>query len=264
MWQGSWQMLERLKPFRYVAAAVLALLVAAVFMNREPQAPPPRPAIQPLPESKPADLTQPFSTRPADMRPAPKIGPATLIYKVDTTDRVAFLTIDDGGYRDPAMAGVLKRNGVKATMFVTEKYARQDPAFFRALRDATGSAIENHSATHANLEGKPADQQAAEIGPVSEHYAGEFGKRPTLFRAPFGNSDDITLQAAGEAGAKYVVNWGSEIKHGKVRFSGPRELRPGSIVLMHFTPGFEADVNAFVAQARRDGLTPALLTDYLK
>jgi hypothetical protein len=65
------------------------------------------------------------------MRPAPKIGPATLIYKVDTTDRVAFLTIDDGGYRDPAMAGVLKRNGVKATMFVTEKYARQDPAFFR-------------------------------------------------------------------------------------------------------------------------------------
>jgi peptidoglycan/xylan/chitin deacetylase (PgdA/CDA1 family) len=258
-------MLERLKPFRYMAAAVFALLIAAIFMDREPPAQPPaQPSTQPLPDTKPAELTQPVPAPPADMRPAPKIGPATLIYKVETTDPVAFLTIDDGGYRDPAMADVLKRNGIKATMFVTEKYARQDPAFFARLRDATGSSIENHSATHANLKGKPADQQAAEIGPVSEHYAGEFGRRPRLFRPPFGNSDDITLQAAGEAGAKYVVNWGSEIKHGKVHFSGPREFRPGSIVLMHFTPNFEADVNAFVAQARLNGLTPALLTDYLK
>ena len=29
-------------------------------------------------------------------------------------------------------------------------------------------------------------------------------------------------------------------------------------------PSFEADVNAFMAQARANGLTPALLTDYLK
>ena len=33
----------------------------------------------------------------------------------------------------------------------------------------------------------------------------------------------------------------------------------GSIVLMHF----EADVDAFTAQARRNGLRPALLTDHL-
>jgi peptidoglycan/xylan/chitin deacetylase (PgdA/CDA1 family) len=257
-------MLERLKPFTYVAAAVFALLIAAIFLDREAPAPPPRPPAQPLPDTRPAELTRPVPTRPADMRPAPRIGPATLIYKVETTDPVAFLTIDDGGYRDPAMADVLNRNGVKATMFVTEKYAKQDPAFFRGLRDATGSSIENHSATHANLKGKPAGQQAAEIGPVSDHYADEFGRRPKLFRAPFGNSDDVTLQAAGEAGAKYVVNWGSEIRNGKIHFSGPREFRPGSIVLMHFGPNFEADVNAFTAQARLNGLTPALLPDYLK
>ncbi|MBP2320050.1 peptidoglycan/xylan/chitin deacetylase (PgdA/CDA1 family) [Kibdelosporangium banguiense] len=249
-------MLERLKPFRAVAAAVFALLLAAIFAGPDTQQPTQRASSQPLPVVKPS--------QPADLRPAPKIGPATLVYKVETKDPVAFLTIDDGGYRDPAMAGVLNRNGVKATMFVTQKYARQDPAFFRQLRDDTGSAIENHSATHANLKGRPADQQAAEIGPVSDDYAATFGKRPTLFRAPFGNSDDITLQAAGEAGAKYVVNWGSEIRNGKVHFSGPREFRPGSIVLMHFGPGFEADVNAFVAQARTNGLTPALLTDYLR
>jgi peptidoglycan/xylan/chitin deacetylase (PgdA/CDA1 family) len=252
-------MLDRLKPFTYVAAAMFALLIAAIFVNQETPAPPPQPTAQPQPENRPVELTQ-----PVDRRPAPRIGPATLIYKVETSDPVAFLTIDDGAYRNPAMAGILKRNGVKATMFLTEKYARQDLAFFAGLRDATGSSIENHSATHPNLKGRPADQQAAEIGPVSDYYAGQFGKRPGLFRAPYGNSDAVTLQSAGEAGVKYVVNWGSEIKNGKIHFSGPREFRPGSIVLMHFTPHFEADVNAFVAQAKLNGLTSALLSDYLK
>jgi hypothetical protein len=35
-------------------------------------------------------------------------------------------------------------------------------------------------------------------------------------------------------------------------------------VLMHFKPSFEADVAAFMAQAATNGLTPALLTDYLE
>jgi peptidoglycan/xylan/chitin deacetylase (PgdA/CDA1 family) len=124
--------------------------------------------------------------------------------------------------------------------------------------------IENHTATHTNLKGKPAADQDAEIAPVSDHYTQWFGRRPALFRPPYGNSDDTTLQVAGEAGCKYVVNWGSEVNNGKITFSGPREFRPGSIVLMHFRPAFEADVDAFVAQAKQNGLTPALLTDYLR
>lgn len=252
-------MLERLKPFRYVALAALALLIAAIILATAEPRSPGRPTSQPR-QTSPASLD---SAAPL-VRPAPRIGPAKLIYKVETTDPVVFLTIDDGAHRDPAMAGVLKRNGIKATFFLTDRYVQRDPEFFRKLRDDTGSAIENHTATHVNLKGKPLDQQSAEIVPVSDKYAARFGQRPTLFRAPYGNSDDLTLQAAGEAGAKYVVNWGSEIRDGRIRFSGPREFRPGSIVLMHFTENFEADVNAFVTQARANGLTPALLTDYLR
>jgi peptidoglycan/xylan/chitin deacetylase (PgdA/CDA1 family) len=162
------------------------------------------------------------------------------------------------------MAEILKRNGIKATLFLTDHYVRQDPEFFRKLAADTGSVIENHTASHPNLRGKPLGEQVAEIGPVADRFAQVFGRRPTLFRAPFGNTDENTLQAAGEAGAKHVVNWGSEVSNGKIKFSGPKEFRPGSIVLMHFRATFEADVNAFMAQARANGLTPALLTDYLK
>jgi peptidoglycan/xylan/chitin deacetylase (PgdA/CDA1 family) len=248
-------MLARLSPFRYVAMAVLALLVAATFLARDERGPEPAGAAQAV-NATPTQL--------GEFRPQPKIGPATLVNKVETTDPVVFLTIDDGAYRDPAMADILKRNGIKAAFFLTETYVKHDPDFFRRLRDDTGSVIENHTATHSNLKDKSLIDQGTEVSPVSDQYTSWFGARPTLFRAPYGNSDGNTLQAAGEAGAKYVVNWGSEVNDGKVSFSGPHEFRPGSIVLMHFRPAFEADVNAFMAQARANGLTPALLTDYLK
>jgi peptidoglycan/xylan/chitin deacetylase (PgdA/CDA1 family) len=258
-------MLARLSPFRYIAAAVLALLIAALFLDGE-RAPirsgPAGSTQQPATGQPPTG--QPATDQPAAYRPPPRIGPAKLVYKVETADPVVFLTIDDGAHRDPAMADVLRNNGIRATLFLTGRYAGQDPEFFRRLRDDTGSVIENHTATHTNLRGRSEAEQAAEISPVSDQYTRWFGRRPTLFRAPYGNSDDATLQAAGEAGAKYVVNWGSVVNDGKVSFSGPHEFRPGSIVLMHFRPTFEADVKAFVAQARANGLTPALLTDYLK
>ena len=255
-------MLARLSPFRYVAVAVFALLLArlllaTVFPAREESQPKPVDSTQPPPADQPTVPTE-------APRPAPRIAPAKLVYKVETPDPVVFLTVDDGSTRDPAMADVLKRNGIRATFFLTDSYVRRDPGFFRRLRDDTGSVIENHTLTHTNLKGKPIDDQAAEIGPVSDHYLADFGQRPTLFRAPFVNSDDATLQAAGEAGIKYVVNWGSEVIDGQIKFNGPHEFRPGSIVLMHFRPTFEADINAFVAQAKANGLTPALLTDYLR
>lgn len=175
-----------------------------------------------------------------------------------------FLTIDDGVVRYEDMITVLKEQGTPPTMFLTRSYAEQDPAFFRRLRDGTGGSIENHSATHPDLAGRPLAEQRAEIDPVSDYYAATFGERPTLFRAPYGDSDATTLRAAGEAGVKYVVHWGSEISGGAIAFSGPHEFRPGSIVLMHFGPSFRQDVMAFMNQARHDGLTPARLTDYLK
>jgi peptidoglycan/xylan/chitin deacetylase (PgdA/CDA1 family) len=247
---------------RQLAAVVLALLVGAavVIVSGSGSTPPDTP-----PEA-PAAATEP-PTAPPEPRRAPRRAPpppATLVYKVETSDPVVFLTIDDGAVRDPALITELIRHGIPPTLFLTRTYADQDPGYFRRLRDETGGSIQNHSATHANLLGRTLAAQRAELGPVSDHYAEVFGQRPTLFRAPYGNSDATTLRAAADAGAKYVVHWGSEVRDGHLVFAGPHEFRPGSIVLMHFSQNFRADLAAFVAQAESDGLTPALLSDYLK
>lgn len=268
-------MLARLSPFRYIAMAVFALLLASLFLRSEPPGSP-----KPAGETKPP-VAQPVATRPVPtappvslssaanqptdvLRPVPPLGPATEVRRVETQDPVVFLTIDDGGFCNPSMADILKRNGIRATFFLTERLIQSDLDCFRRLRDDTGGVIENHSATHPNLRGWSREKQFAEIGPVADRYAAEFGRRPTLFRAPYGNCDSATLQAAGDAGVKYVVRWDAELKRGTMSFAGPHQLVPGSIVLMHFGPNIDADVNGFIAQARKNGLTPALLTDYLR
>ena len=253
-------MIHRLARFRYRGFAALTAFVAALAALVVPQAAPGKAAAVAQPARTPP---LPPTVRPA-ARPKPKLVPAKTVFDVQTKDRVVFLTIDDGAVRDPSMITVLKQAHIRPTLFLTKQYVDADAAFFGRLRDQTGGAIENHTATHPNLKGMPLAAQRAEIGPVSDFYATKFGKRPTLFRAPYGNVDKNTLLAAAAAGAKYDVHWDSEIDDGHIAYAGSHHFWPGSIVLMHFRHSFHRDVAAFLAQARRDHLRPALLTDYLR
>jgi peptidoglycan/xylan/chitin deacetylase (PgdA/CDA1 family) len=254
-------MIHRFARLRYREPAALTVFVAALAA-----------VIVPQPAVRTPGVAEPRPALPSTVRPAarptppkpPKVIPAKTVFSVDTKDRVVFLTIDDGAVRDPSMIAVLKQAHIRPTMFLTEDYVDDDAAFFGRLRDETGGAIENHTATHPNLKGKPLGAQRAEIVPVSDFYAKKFGKRPTLFRAPYGNTDKNTLKAAAMAGAKYDVHWDCEINDGRIAYAGSHHFWPGSIVLMHFRHSFHRDVAAFVAQARHDHLRPALLTDYLK
>jgi hypothetical protein len=50
---------------------------------------------------------------------------------------------------------------------------------------------------------------------------------------------------------------------GAIEYAAGDRLTSGDIVLMHFREAFRADVECFVEEARRSGLRPALLEDYL-
>lgn len=253
-------MIHRFARFRYRGLAALAVLVAAVTVAMFPHGGAKQ--VKQIESVEPVRTPPPSTMRPA-ARPKPTVAPARTVFDVDSKDRVVFLTIDDGAVRDPAMITLLQQAHVRPTLFLTKEYVDADPGFFRTLRDETGGAIENHTATRPNLKGRSLATQRQEIVPVSDAYAREFGKRPTLFRAPYGNSDANTLEAAAAAGAKYDVHWDSEINDGRISFAGSHHFRPGSIVLMHFRRSFHRDLAAFVTQAEHDHLKPALLTDYL-
>ncbi|MGC0420870.1 polysaccharide deacetylase family protein [Embleya sp. AB8] len=217
-------------------------------------------------KSVPEQMIAPAPTEPiaAKQIPGRLPLPAKPIYRVSTQDKVAFLTIDDGAYKDPEMIRILRAAGIKPTFFLTDQYAKQNPEFFRKLRDETGGAIENHTLDHPNLQGKPYELQKQQICATSDAYEAAFGRRPTLLRPPYGNHDENTMRAAGDCGIRSVVHWSAEIRNGRMQFAVGDQLRPGDIVLMHFRKEFREDIQAFLDRTRAAGLTPALLEDYLK
>lgn len=206
------------------------------------------------------------SPRNAPARPAPDVKTTIdeVTYKVDTEDPVVFLTIDDGVTRHAAMVDILEEYDLKATLFLTDQYVRQDADFFRDLRDRTGSLIENHTLDHPDLTDLPYEEQLRQIGDTSDRYQREFDRRPTLMRPPYGEFNDDTLRAAGESGVKHVVHWTAVIDEGAIEYASGDRLESGDIVLMHFREAFREDVERFVEEARRSGLRPALLEHYLK
>ncbi|NUO59655.1 MAG: polysaccharide deacetylase family protein [Hamadaea sp.] len=187
-----------------------------------------------------------------------------LWFRVPTTQKVAFLTIDDGVTRHPMAAQLLKASGTRVTLFLTVQYVEGHTDYFKGLQ-AAGAVIENHTITHASLRGKTYAFQRHEICDAADRLGKLFGRRPTLFRPPYGNYDNTTLRVARECGQKVVFYWTESVDKGKVRFqTSNRTIQPGHIVLMHFRPAYPDDFLAVLTRMKQSGVQPALLEEYVQ
>jgi peptidoglycan/xylan/chitin deacetylase (PgdA/CDA1 family) len=184
-------------------------------------------------------------------------------YRVPVTKPVAFITIDDGYSRAESSIALVKSRKVPVSLFLISHVAADDPAYFRRMQ-AAGAVVEAHTLDHAEMKRMPYPRQRQEICGSADKLAQLVGKRPTLFRPPFGDFDGTTLQAAHDCGMKAVIHWRATVDNGIVRYQSPtKKLKAGDIVLMHFRPSFTADLNAALAAIQSAGLTPALLEDYV-
>ncbi|MFF0173419.1 polysaccharide deacetylase family protein [Micromonospora profundi] len=195
----------------------------------------------------------------------PPNGPAPNWHRLPIDQKVAFITIDDGGLaRPPAVIDFIWEARIPVTMFLNSPAAQEHTDYFRQI-EAVGGIIENHTISHTSLAGRSYAYQRQEICGAADKLESLFGKRPTLFRAPFGNHDATTLRAAHDCGAKAVLHWSETVHEGKVRYQTPEKVvQPGDVLLMHFRPALMDDLLAALKAIHRAGLTPALLTDYIK
>lgn len=229
-----------------------------------PPAPDPTaPAAKPRPG--PAGVPLPrFKPRPVAVRPDLPAGPtAPLLHRVPTTQPVAFITIDDGVTKSPEAIALLRKSGVPVTLFLISKEATKNPGYFATL-EREGGVIESHTITHTSLRGLSYQRQRREICGSSDRLGQLFGRRPVLFRPPYGNYDQVTLRAARDCGMKAVLHWKQTADRGRVAYQAAQTtVRAGDIVLMHFRPAFAADFRAVLKAIHDAGLTPALLEDYI-
>ena len=192
----------------------------------------------------------------------PKSDLAPVYYKINTAENVVFLGMDDGLVKNNDAIVYMRDNNIKATLFLNDPTIVSNYDYFNKLI-ANGSMIENHTVNHPNLTKMTYDQQKKEICAASDRAEKIFGKRPTLFRPPYGAYNDDTRRAVVSCGMNAIIHWHAKADGGKMQYQDGNKLLPGDIVLMHFRPKIMDDLKAF-QKARTDaGLEVVLLEDWL-
>ncbi|KJY18463.1 polysaccharide deacetylase [Streptomyces sp. NRRL S-104] len=188
---------------------------------------------------------------------------------VPTEDKVVFLTIDDGSEKDPEFLKMMQELKIPYTAFLSDYLVKDDYPYFKQMQ-AAGVTLNNHTLNHRYMPGLSYEQQREEICGQQDTIQKTFGKRPTLFRPPYGNYNDDTLKAAKSCGIKAVPLWNAEAFTNRMDYrEWDRDLHPGDIILTHFRgkedwKGTMPDMIRHVMKTVTDkGYAVARLEDYL-
>ncbi|MER5975684.1 polysaccharide deacetylase family protein [Streptomyces sp. NPDC001857] len=198
-----------------------------------------------------------------------ELGLPPVFTTVPTDDKVVFLTVDDGAEKDPAFLRMMTELRIPYTAFLSDYLVKDDYGYFKKMQD-DGVTLNNHTLHHPYLPGLSYQRQKREICGMQDVVEKQYGRRPTLFRPPYGNYNKATLRAAKSCGVTHVPLWNEEVfvDHWEYR-EWDRELHPGDIVLSHFRgpddwKGTMPDmIRTFLNKATREGYAVARLEDYL-
>lgn len=211
----------------------------------------------------------PLAPRPAGPLKLDESGPyAPVVTRIPTNKKIVFITMDDGSFQDPSARTLFRQSRLPATLFLISHTTVGHRPYFRDLV-SHGGTIESHTLTHPKLAGKAASFQRNQLCGAAKQLGTAFGKRPTLFRPPYGSYDETTLKVAHDCKYHAVVMWEGSMIGGGLYIGGHQvgpnnPLKPGMILLMHFTPRFNADYRVLLATIAASGYSVGNLGDYLK
>jgi peptidoglycan/xylan/chitin deacetylase (PgdA/CDA1 family) len=190
-------------------------------------------------------------------------GRASWSSRIPTNQAVAFLTIDDGLIKAADALALMRAAHIRVTLFLTINDIDDNRAYFSQLQSA-GAVIEGHTISHPDLIRLGYGEQHYEICQGADLLGQWYGRRPVLFRPPYGDEDDDTLAAAASCGLGDAFFWTETVTNGRVNYqTSLHRVQPGDIVLMHFRTTFDEDFVAALRAIHDSGLTPALLEDYV-
>ena len=220
----------------------------------------------PATAAEPAMAVVPFSVVRDLVRPTGPGVPVSFRVRVAGTTKaldpnVVFITIDDGVTKDMRGLRYVERWQLPVTAFLSTWTVKDRAAYFTRL--TRWGSVQNHSATHASMARSTTDLDH-EICYAQRALTKDFGQRPWIMRPPYGAGPSrMEVQVtARRCGIEQVVLWDAVVENGRLTEVG-NGLRPGSVILLHFTPNLEKDLKAAVRAARAAGLRPADLASYL-
>jgi peptidoglycan/xylan/chitin deacetylase (PgdA/CDA1 family) len=234
------------------ASGVDAELISSRYLGMKPFAPPPPP-----PAVKPITLS---ASNPA------------VFSRVPLTDKVVFVTIDDGIEKDPKFIQMVKDFQVPITISLADVLIRDDYAYFEKLYETGYVSIQNHTVDHPlDMPALSAAQQLYEIAAQQEKLRKEYGVAPYIFRPPGGNYNETTIVSASQAGLQGLMLWKEAMQITDMQYqTSVHRLNPGDIILCHFRGPAQLDGETMVhmmihlfRHIQAQGFTVADITKYV-
>ncbi len=136
--------------------------------------------------------------------------PKLPIYCVERGDNKIALTFDCawGNSNTDALLEILKNANAKATFFVTGEFCDKYPEDVKKFCDA-GHSVQNHSDLHPHVKGMNINELIADTRECSRKIKMITGREPTLYRAPYGEYDDVVMTTIEGMGLK-VIQWSAD------------------------------------------------------
>ncbi|OAT86104.1 hypothetical protein A6M21_04090 [Desulfotomaculum copahuensis] len=209
----------------------------------------------------------PAGTAPAEAYPAPaaavpaagitvkptgniKAGPAKVLSSLPVKARAVFITIDDGWYPSWHVLRLMKKYHLPVTAFLIEQAAREHPDYWRNFL-AAGGDIEDHTLSHLPLSRLSPAGMKTQIAAPLEYYR-RLGARPFLLRPPYGAYDARVCQTAAACGIDDVIMWDAEVSNRYGLSVDSDHLQPGDIILLHWTPWLDGQLDELLDILRQN------------
>lgn len=161
------------------------------------------------------------------------------IYSVDTDKKRVAISFDAawGADKTASIMDILDTNGAGATFFLVGFWVEKYPELVREISQR-GYEVGNHSANHPRMSKLTKKQKELELRSVNDAIHKLTGKTPTVFRPPFGDYDDATVEAVNGLGM-HCVQWSidsldwKEISTEEIVSRCTKGVKCGDIILMH-------------------------------
>jgi len=168
-----------------------------------------------------------------------KVSEKLPIYNVETTEKKVAFTMNAAWNADDIdkILEVLNKTNSKITFFIVGDWVDKYPEAVKKISD-NGHEIANHSNTHPHVNNLSLEKNIEEIKLCNDKIEKITGVRPTLYRGPYGEYNDIVISAAENENMR-TMQWNLDT----LDYSGltgeqmwkriENKLSNGSIVLSH-------------------------------
>ena len=161
------------------------------------------------------------------------------IYRVKTDEKKIAISFDCAWGTDymDTLLSVMEKENVKSTFFMVEFWTVKHGDYVKKIVGC-GHEIGTHSKTHPEM--SKLDRSAIESELKSSSLAIEniTGKKVELFRAPFGDYDDLLIETAKDLGL-FTIQWDvdsldwKDLSASEITEKVVKNAKEGSIVLFH-------------------------------